>query len=268
MLSPARDGHAARVADIILCNASRQTLAPHRAIKRSVTLQNPVCISPTLTRRMTFRKPVFVLSAELQSQLPFNVGMRCTPERLFRIYQVPRKQIQNEVKDETKKGIVVKRGADLLIFCVQKQARESLEVKSQWEHFNLTYGGDLSPQIVVILGAGDQRSAEEWWNDVVGVANPGGASVAYLPTNSMSMAETEAASDSLRNLINTRCIDCSKTNFAGRQHIFRRATVPLVSEKRFPFSWISSLARKNSAPLPAHQDILAESGVWEQISPA
>ncbi|KAH0828070.1 hypothetical protein J3R83DRAFT_3724 [Lanmaoa asiatica] len=267
ILSP-RNGHGVQVANVIMCDVSRYAPVGQATTKR-VTFHNPVTLSLSFVRPMGFRSPVLVVYEKSQSKFPFDNAMKCTPERLFRVYQVPRKQTPSRDKEEEmKKDMVVKRGADLLIFCVKKEDGERRDVKLQWEHFNLTYGGDLSPQLIVIIGATDQWSAEEWWNDAVGgaaIAMPGGPSIAYWPTN-MSIAEARVAKGRLQDLINTCCIDCSKVNFAEDKQIFRRNTSPRLDKNLIPL-WMRPRARNTSkVDVPvAHQDVLTEWGVWEHI---
>ena len=275
MLSP-RQEHGVHVANVIMCDISRNRPVGPGVIKRSVTFHNPVTLSLSCTLSMSFRSPVSVANEKLQSKLPFDNAIKCTPERLFRVYQVPRKQTPSRDKEgDMKKDMAVKRGADLLIFCVKKEGGEYRRgVKLQWEHFNLTYGGDLCPQIVVIIGATDQRSAEEWWNDAVGAGTvtKGGASIAYWPGNK-TVPEAEAAilKERLRDLINTCCIDCSKANFAGDKRIFRRGTLHRLDKTRSIPLRMRPLASSSSLKVDtrvAHhwQDILTKWGVWEHVS--
>jgi len=167
-----------------------------------------------------------------------------------------------------KMDMVVKRGADLLIFCVDIRAEECQDVKRQWKHFNLTYGGDLSPQIIIIIGATDQRSAEKWWKDAVGavVTQPGDGSIACLPI-SESFDEVEAVKGRLRHLVNTHCIDCSKANLAGGKRIFKfkrhADTLPGPAHK----SSIASLWRPPAKSGTVDEmDVLTKWGVWEHLS--
>ena len=262
-----RDGHGARVANVITCNVSRHTPVSRSAIKRSVSFQNPITLFLSLTKPMSFRSPVSVGNEKSQSKLPFDVAMKCTPERIFRVYQVPRKQMTSRDKEkEMRKDMIVKRGADLLIFCVEKEAGEYRDIKLQWEHFNLTYGGDLSPQIVVIIGAIDQKSAEEWWKDTVGgaITRPGDASIAYWPINE-SIAEAEAAKGQLRDLINTCCIDCSKVK-AGDKRIFRHSASPRLDESLISL-WKKPPGRNSMVDEAiTDQDVLTKWGIWEHVS--
>lgn len=267
-----RDRSRVQVANVIMCDASQHTPVSQDVIKRSVTFQNPVSLSFSPTRLVGFRKPVLVVNETSKSKLPFNVAIKCTPERLFRVHQVPRKQTSSGARgEEMKKDRVVKRGADLLIFCAEKRVGECRDVKLQWEHFTLTYGGDLSPQIVVIIGATDQQSAEEWWNDAVlggAITKPGDASLAYWPIN-QTFAEAEDARGRLRDLINTCCIDCSKVNLTEDKRIFRRGTSPRL-DKSFMSVWMRPPAgnrgSKADEPVRADRDVLTEWGVWEHVS--
>jgi hypothetical protein len=266
ILSP-KDGHGGHVANVIMCDVSQHTPVGQGAINRSVSFQNPVTLFLSFTRPMSFRSPVSVVNEKLQNKLPFDIAMKRTPERLFRVYQVPRKQTPSGRKEEETKDTVVKRGADLLIFCVEKEVGECRDVKMQWEHFNLTYGGDLSPQIVVIIGATDQQSAEEWWNDAVGgaITKLGDASIAYWPTNG-SVADAEVVKGRLRDLINTCCIDCSKVNLEGAyKRIFRRGTSPRL-DKSLISLWMKPPASRNSMAdeRVTGQDVLTKWGVWER----
>ncbi|KAG9316823.1 hypothetical protein JVU11DRAFT_2889 [Chiua virens] len=269
MLS-ARDGPNPHVASVIMCDVSRPAPIPQVPPKRSFTFQNPVTLSRSLTRPMGFRRPVSVVTDALQCMLPFEDAMKCTPERLFRVYQVPRKEPPFKGRgEERKKDSVVKRGADLLVFCVPKEDGDLGDVKLQWEHFNLTYGGDLSPQMVIIIGATDQRSAEEWWTTAVGgkgaLSAKGDASITYWPVDFKTDAEAETAKSRLRELVNTCCIDCSKVDFTGTKRIFRRGTssgldkslIPLLSQIRPP----SQVEVQD-----AEQDLLTNWGVWEHVS--
>ena len=265
ILSP-RDGHGVHVANVIMCDLSRHTPVGQGAVNRSVSFQNPVTLSLSLTRPMGFRTPVSIANEKIQSKLPFDVAMKCTPERLFRVHQVPRKQTPFGRKEDT----VVKRGAHLLVFCVEKEVGEFRDVKSQWEHFNLTYGGDLSPQIVVVIGATDQQSAEEWWDDAVGgaITKPGDASIAYWPIDE-SVAEFEGVKGRLRDLVNTCCIDCSNVNVAGvSKRIFRRGASPRL-DKSLMSLWMRPPARNGMVDEPVAdqpEDILTKWGVWEHVS--
>ncbi|KAG8214126.1 hypothetical protein J3R82DRAFT_10889 [Butyriboletus roseoflavus] len=267
ILSP-RNGHGVHIANVIMCDVSRHTPIGQTAIKRSVTFHNPVTLSLSLTRPMSLRSPVSVLNEKSQSKLPFDEAMKCTPERLFRVYQVPRRQTSLWGKEEEmKKDMVVKRGADLLIFCVEKGRIDREDVRLQWDYFNLTYGGDLSPQIVIVIGATDQRSAEEWWNDAIGgvVTKPGDPSIAYWPINDTA-AGAEALKGRLRDLINACCIDCSKVNFTGDKQIFRHNT-SLRLDKSSITLWMRPLAKNSKMDVPVvDQDILTKWGVWEHIS--
>ena len=271
ILSP-RDGHDVHVANVIMCDVSQRTPVGQGSINRSFSFQNPVTLSLSLTRPMSFRSPVSVVNEKLQSKLPFDVAIKCTPERLFRVYQVPRKQTSSGRKEEEMDDTVVKRGADLLIFCVEKEVGECRDVKLQWEHFNLTYGGDLSPQIVVIIGATDRQSAEEWWNDAVGraIMKPGDASIAYWPIHE-SVADAEAAKGQLRDLINTCCIDCSKANLEGTyKRIFGRGSSPCL-DKSLISLWMRPPASRNSMVderVDQGQDVLTKWGVWERMGEA
>ena len=270
ILSP-REGNKVHVANVVMCDVSRSMAIDPGALKRSVTFQNPVTLSRSFTRPMNFRSPVSVVQ-NLQNKLPFNVAMKSTEERLFRVHQVPQKQTPVGAKqEETKKDMVVKRGADLLIFCVEKRPGGCKHVKSQWEHFNASYGGDLSPQIVIIIGATDQQSAEEWWNDAVlggAITRPGDAATAYWPTN-RSFAEVESAKGRLRNLINTRCIDCSKANFAGDKWIFRRGTSPRL-DRSLVSLWMKPSRTSKAVDQPGGSDqdvdVLTTWGVWEHVT--
>lgn len=269
VLSP-RQGHGVHIANVIMCDISRNRPPRPGIIKRSVTFHNPVTVSLARTRSISFRSPVSVMNEKSQSMLPFDDAIKRTPERLFRVYQVPRKQTSFRGKEENmKKDMVVKRGVDLLIFCVKKEGGERRDVKLQWEHFNLTYGGDLSPQIVVIIGATGQRSAEEWWKDTVGgIATNCDASIAYWP-GSKTVAETEAAKERIRHLIHTCCIDCSKVNLAARERTLRRSTShhsdktgSIRLRMRPP---VASDDKVDTVPV-AHQDVLTKWGVWEHVS--
>ena len=267
ILSP-RNGQGVHMANVIMCDVSRHVPIGQAALKRSVTFHNPVTLSLSLTRPMSLRSPVSVVNEKSRGKLPFDDALKCTPERLFRVYQVPRKQTLSWGKEaEMKNGMIVKRGADLLIFCVEKGVGDGEDVKLQWEYFKLTYGGDLSPQIVIIIGATDQLSAEEWWNDAVGgvVTKPGDPSIAYWPIKS-SVAEAEGLKGRLRDLINTCCIDCSKVNFAGDKQIFRHNT-SLRLDKSSITLWMRPLTKNRKVDLPVvDQDILTKGGVWEHIS--
>ena len=263
-----KDRTKAHVANVIMCDVSSgRTPVSQDVTKRSITFHNPVTLSLSLTRLMSFRNPVSVVNRDSRSKLPFNVSMKSTPERLFRVYQVPRRPTLSGGDEETmRRDMVIQRGADLLIFCVGKRAGGCRDVKAQWEYFNLTYGGDLSPQIVVIIGATDQQSAEEWWNDAVlggAITNPSGhdASIAYWPINDV-YAEVEARGR-LRDLINSRCIDCSKANFTGDKHIFGRGISRL--DKRLISPWMRLLPKQDKS-VAVDRDVLTEWGVWEHIS--
>ena len=267
MLSP-RDGVDARVANVIMCDMSQRGPAGPDVIKRSITFQSPVTLFLSLTRPINLRSPVSVASKELQSKLPFGNAIKCTPERLFRVYQVPHRQTTFKDKGEgAKKDMVLRRGADLLIFCAKVGGEECRDVKLQWERFNLVYGGDLSPQIVIIIGATDQRSAEEWWKRAMGrTVTKGEASIAYWPGNQIT-AEAEAVKRQLRDLINTSCIDCSKASFAEEKWIFKHSTSPHVDKIRSISLWMRPLASDNKADTPVvDQDVLTEWGVWKEAS--
>ncbi|KAH0828061.1 hypothetical protein J3R83DRAFT_3713 [Lanmaoa asiatica] len=154
MLTP-WDGHHSRLATIIMCEVFRNCPGGRLTRKRSVSFQNPVALSFSLNP-VSFRSPVSVSNDKSQNKRPFQDGVKYTPERLYRVYQVPRNHGSSEsTGEDTRKATAVKRGADLLIFCVKMEETESRTVKFQWEYFKLTYGGDLSSQIVVVVGAPD-----------------------------------------------------------------------------------------------------------------
>ena len=264
MLSP-RDSYGTRLTTIIMCETSRDRPGSRLTRKRSISFQNPVAFSLSFNP-LSFRSPVLVSSDTPRSKLPFENGIKCALGRLYRVYQVSPKLAPSEGMDEeTRKVPVIKRGADLLIFCVRMEEAESRAVKFQWEHFNFSYGGDLSPQIVVVVGALNQPTAENWWKSAVGgtlIKND--VDVAYWPPDTAE-TEVEAARMQLQYLINDRCIDCSKVTLARNEKLFRR---PLFLDmSNLATRWVKpECDSKGDAP-PAEQDILTRVGVWYEIQP-
>ena len=263
MLSP-RDGYSARLATIIMCETSRDRPARRLTRKRSISFQNPVALSFS-PNSLSFRSPVSLSNDSSRSKLPFEDGIKCTPERLYRVYQVsPRPVPSSESTDEeTRKATVVKRAADLLIFCVRMEETESRTVKHQWEHFYFTYGGDLSPQIVVVVGAPNQPIAEEWWKDAVGEALvKNDVSVAYWPPAATGV-EVNAARRRLQHLINDRCIDCSKVTLMRNEKLFRR---PLFLDmSNLTTLWVKQEYNSKADGPPSEEDMLTKVGMWYEI---
>jgi hypothetical protein len=261
MLSP-RDSYSARLATVIMCETSRDRPGGRLTRKRSISFQSPVALSFSFNP-LSFRKPVLVSADSSRSKLPFEDGIKYTPERLYRVYQVsPKPAFSKGTDEEIGKVTVVKRGADLLIFCVRMEETESRAVRFQWEDFNFTYGGDLSPQIVVVVGALNQSIAEKWWKDAIDetfVKND--VDVAYWPLD----ATGDAARTRLQYLINDRCIDCSKVSLARNEKLFRR---PLFLDmSNLTTLWVKPAAEcdvKGDGPR-AEQDILTKVGVWYEI---
>ncbi|KAF9241821.1 hypothetical protein BU15DRAFT_60721 [Melanogaster broomeanus] len=250
ILSPKND---VRPANVIMCDASRQLpISPVGARSRSISFHNPVGLSLSLSRPVIFRNPISIVSEKSKRILPFENAERSILERSFRVYQVPQKP--TESSDEEPKQ-VVKRGADLLIFCVEA---ESQDAGSQWEHFYLTYGGDLSPQIVVVIGASDQSSAAYWWTDVAGKTDArDGAKVTFWPT-SQEGTDVEAAKTRLQELITTCCLDCNKASIKN-EHVFRHS---------LRIDTTSTKPQSSSRQEPAEPDILTKWGVWQESSSA
>ena len=256
MLSP-RASYSARLATIIMCETSRDRPGGRVTRKRSISFQSPVALSFSLNP-LSFRSPV-VSNDSSRSKLPFEDGIKCTLERLYRVYQVS----PQPTDEETRKVAIIKRGADLLIFCVSMEETESRAVKFQWEHFNVTYGGDLSPQIVVVVGALDQHIAEKWWKDVVGgTLAKDDADVAYWPSDAAG-TEVEAAQTRLQHLINDRCIDCSKVILARNEKLFRR---PLFLDmSSLTTLWVKPEYNSKGDGSPVEQDMLTKVGVWYEV---
>ena len=268
MLSP-REGQGTHVPIVIMCDTSRSGPVGPGVIKRSVTFQSPFTLSRSFTCPMSLRNPVLIANGRSQSKLPFDEAIKCTPERLFRVYQVPRRESASmDLDEETKKDVAVKRGADLLIFCAEKGGERS-HINSQWEYFNLTYGGDLSPRIVVVVGATDPGSAEEWWRDTVGgTFTKSDASITYWPGNKTA-AGAEAAEEQLRDLINTCCIDCSKVSFARDDSDIFKEISPRLDKARITMSlWklpTSNAGKPDRSPTVVDQDVLTKWRVWEHV---
>lgn len=263
MLTP-RDCYSARLATIIMCESFRICPDNRSTRKRSISFQNPVALSLSL-HPFSFRSPITFSNDKSQSKLPFKDGIKYTPERLYRVYQVPRNKASSVGTDKgTRKVTVVKRSADLLIFCVKMEETETRAINLQWEHFNLTYGGDLSPQIVVVIGAPDQSSAEEWWEMAVGgTLAKDCVDVAYLPVNEEG-TEVDAARRRLKYLIDVRCIDCNNVIFTRSEKLFRWPTFLDVSSlTTLGAKPVSN--NKEDGPLAPGEDILTTLGVWDEV---
>ncbi|KAG8214116.1 hypothetical protein J3R82DRAFT_10877 [Butyriboletus roseoflavus] len=262
MLAP-KDGYSMRPYTIILCETFRNCPGRRLTRKRSISFQNPVAFSFS---SLSFRSPISISNDSSQRKLPFQDGVKSVLDRLYHVYQVPRQQTSREdTNEETKMAMVVKRGADLLIFCVKMEETESRVVKSQWEHFNLTYGGDLSPRIVVVVGATDQSSAQKWWQDAVGeTPSKDDVDVAYCPNNEAGF-EVEAARKQLQLLINDRCIDCNvKATSTKNEKLFRRSLVLDMSS--LTTLWVKQENNSKDDELPSpERDILTNMGVWVEV---
>ena len=263
MLSP-RDGpYSARLPTIIICDTTRDRPAGRLTRKRSISFQNPVSLSSL--NSLSFRSPLSISNDTFRSKLPFEESIKCTPERLHRVYQVSHRTppVSENSDEETKKVSVVKRGADLLIFCARMEEKESRAVKFQWEHFHSTYGGDLSPEIVVVVGATSESSAEKWWKEAVGEAPAkNDVDVAHLPSATTG-TEAEAARRRLQYLISDRCIDCSKATLTRDEKLFRR---PLFLDiANLTTLWAKPDGTGKGDEPPAEQDILGKAGVWNDI---
>lgn len=258
MLSP-RDGPSSHLATIIMCEVYRDSGTKQLTRKRSISFQNPITISHSLNL-LSFRSPVAISDATSRSKLPFECGVKCTPERLYRVHQV----FSEGTEDDTKRVTVIKRGADLLIFCVKMEQTESRTVKSQWEYFNLTYGGDLSPLIVVVVGAPDQSSAEEWWRNAIG-GTPGmnDVHIGYW-SKGTAVAQVGEARRRLQCLINDRCIDCSKVSYARDEKLFRRSLYLDMSSLTSLWGKPESTGAEDGPP-ESEQDILTKLGVWDEV---
>ena len=259
MLSP-RDAPSSRLATIIMCEVHRNRRDRKLTRKRSISFQNPIAFSLSLNP-LSFRSPISISDPMSRSKLPFEHGVKCTPERLYRVYQVS----SEGTEEETKKATVVKRGADLLIFCVKMEEAESRTVKSQWEYFNLTYGGDLSPQIVVIVGASDQSSAEEWWEAVAGgTPATNDVNITYWPRR-VAEAKVGAAKRRLQCLINEHCIDYSKVTHTRDEKFFRRSLCLDMSSLTSPWVKPESGSDEDEPPTSGESDILTKLGVWDEV---
>ncbi|KIJ68034.1 hypothetical protein HYDPIDRAFT_185960, partial [Hydnomerulius pinastri MD-312] len=149
----------------------------------------------------------------------------------------------------------IKRGADLLVFCVEIN---SPDVKQEWDHVHFTYGGDISPQIVVVVGASDQASADNWWTRAIrGTRTIDDATVTFWPTDQTADVKTR-----LRKLIYVRCIDCGKASIKGEQ-IFGRS----LDTRDWRTSWTKSEASGEDVLLEK-QDILTKWGIWDETDGA
>jgi len=265
MLSPS---YSSRLATIIMCETSRDYPDCRSTRKRSISFQNPVALSLSLNP-LSFRSPVSISNDSSRNKLPFEDGIRCTPERLYRVYQVPPKPAPSEGTDEEARKIsVVKRGADLLIFCVRMGETESRAAKFQWEHFNFTYGGDLAPQIVMVIGAPDQRTAENWWKGAMGgTLATNDVDVTYWPSDATGKeagTEIEGARRRLRYLINDRCIDCSKVTLTMNDKLFRRPIFLDMSNLTTP--WVKPECHSRVDGPLTEQDMLTRVGVWCEVA--
>lgn len=260
MLSP-RDIHRSRLPTIIICETSRDRPGSRLTRKRSISFQNPVAFSLSL-HPLSFRSPVSVSNDSSRNKLPFEEGIKYTPERLYRVYQVSPKPVplSEGVDERTSKAVIVKRGADLLIFCVRMEGSQSRAVKFQWEHFNSTYSGDLSPRIVVVIGASNQLIAERWWQNTVGgtlVKND--VDVAHCPLDATGIEAEAAVRRRLQLLIHDRCIDCSKGTLVRNEKLFKR---PLLLDMSNLVALGKPEYDKRGDELPIGQDILTKVGVW------
>ncbi|KAG6375559.1 hypothetical protein JVT61DRAFT_3123 [Boletus reticuloceps] len=252
MLSP-RDGYGRRLSTIIMCETSRDRPRSRLIRKRSMSFQNPVALHP-----LSFRSPISISNDSSRNKLPFEDGIKCTPERLFRVYQVPPRPPPppEGTDEEIRKITVVKRAADLLIFCVRMEDTEPSAVKLQWEHFNVTYGGDLSPQIVVVVGALNQPNAEKWWKAAVGRAfAKNDVDVAHWPLDATEI-EMEGARRGLQRLISDRCIDCSKVTLMKNEKLFRWSL--MLDMSNLAALWGRPESNSRADGPPAEQDILTK----------
>jgi GTP-binding protein EngB required for normal cell division len=247
MLSP-KDN--IRPANVILCHVSpsdQHTSGSVATRRHGVSFHNPVALSFSL-RPVTFRNPISIVNERM---LPLENTVKSVHERSFCVYQVPQKCPDEESKK------AVKRGADLLIFCVDMEHHD-IDVKSQWEHFYFTYGGDLSPQIVVVIGASDQASAKDWWENEMGT--PTDANVTFWHTSQVG-EENEATKKCLQDLIISRCISFRKV-FMKNEHVFKRSL--RVDTGSWIFAWTKA---QNISGQDGEQDILTQWGVWEEVPP-
>ncbi|KAF8134436.1 hypothetical protein EV363DRAFT_1323477 [Boletus edulis] len=258
MLSP-RDGYGGRrLSTIIMCDTSRDLPGGRLIRKRSMSFQNPVALHP-----LSLRSPISISNDSTRNKLPFEDGIKSTPERLFRVFQVPPRPPQppEGTYEEIRKTTIVKRAADLLIFCVRMEDMGA--VKLQWEHFNSTYGGDLSPQIVVVVGAPNQPNAEKWWKAAVGrTFAKNDVDVAHWSLDATGI-EMDGARRGLQRLISDRCIDCSKVTLTKNEKLFRWSLMLDMSNVATLWGRPESNSRADGPS--AEQDILTKVGVFYDI---
>ena len=256
MLSP-RASSNARLSTIIMCEAYRNGRDNQWLRKRSISFHNPVTLSLSFIP-LNIRSPITISNDVSRRKLPFQQGIKSTSHSMYRVYQV-----SSEVtEEETKWATVIKRGADLLIFCVNMEGTDPKTLNSQWEYFNLTYGGDLSPRIVVVIGAPDKSSAETWWKDVVGgplIMND--VDIACLP-GSAAVVTPEEAQQQLQWLINDRCLDLGKVAFTKNEGLLPRMLRLDMSYLTSP--WEKTENVEEDAPTPV-QDILTKLRVWDEV---
>ncbi|KAH7888939.1 hypothetical protein F5I97DRAFT_1828231 [Phlebopus sp. FC_14] len=240
-------------ANVIMCDVSRRPPVGSVDVRRrAISFHNPVTLSLSI-RPLTFRNPISLVSEKTQKALPFDDRIKFTTGKFFRVYQVSPKPIESGDKWPKK---VIQRGADLLIFCVEK---DGPDVKAQWGYFHSTYGGDISPQIVIVVGASDQMSAYSWWNVSVGdtdISND--VEVTFWPGNLTGDKESEEAKARLRGLIRDHCIDCSILSSRNKD-IFRNST----DVTRWRNSGIK--IDVSEGDVLEEQDVLTKWGVWEDI---
>ena len=259
MLSP-RDGPSSRLPTIIMCEVHRDRRDGRLARMPAISFHNPIVFSLSLNP-FSFRSPVSISNDTSRSKLPFQHGVKVTPEGLYHVYQVS----LEGAEEDTRKAPVVKRGADLLIFCVKTEEVESKTIRSQWEYFNLTYGGDLSPRIVLVVGAPDQSSAAKWWKDTVGgTLAESDVHVTYLPTSEAGAKVSGTAQQRLQHLIHDCCIDCSKVAYTRNEGLFRRSLHLDMSSLTSLWGKQEDIVKEDGVTT-SEQDILTELGVWNEV---
>ncbi|KAH7928934.1 P-loop containing nucleoside triphosphate hydrolase protein [Leucogyrophana mollusca] len=143
---------------------------------------------------------------------------------------------------------VTSRGADLLIFCVDAAFRRS---SAQWhfEHFRNSFGGHLTPLIVVVNGVGSREAAQQWWAQEQ-LSGDGrahrNAYIAHLPNEDDDSDKTDRARRKLQEVLKRLCLDTDDTHGAS--------------------PWCFRLGGKNVTKfwgrLRSHDDLLTRSNVW------
>ncbi|KAH7926915.1 P-loop containing nucleoside triphosphate hydrolase protein [Leucogyrophana mollusca] len=134
----------------------------------------------------------------------FTLHTDIRPYKFYPVFSPDSSELKSN-KDNTVEG-----DADLLIFYIQRD-KPDIHWQEMLQSFSDTYGGEMTPVIIVLTGIDSQQSLEDWRKDLSDT-QPGGTVVAnatftYYPHDDSAKKSREEAGQRLMRLIDERCLD-------------------------------------------------------------